>query len=36
MAQYYLSSGKLDAAIRKVRRKYSFHKAKVDEIFRKL
>lgn len=36
MAQYYLNSGKLSAAIRKVGRKYSFHKAKVDEIFRKL
>ena len=36
MAQYYLNSGKPNAAIRKVGRKYSFHKAKVDEIFRKL
>lgn len=35
-AQKYVNSGKLDAAMRKVGRKYSFHKAKVDEIFRKL
>jgi len=34
-AQYYVNSGKLDAAIRKVGRKYSFHKAKVDEAFGK-
>lgn len=35
-AQKYVNSGKLDAATRKVGRKYSFHKTKVDEIFRKL
>lgn len=35
-AQKCVNSGKLDAAMRKVGRKYSFHKAKVDEIFRKL
>ena len=34
-AQKYVNSGKLDAAIRKVGRKYSFNKAAVDEIFRK-
>ena len=34
-AQKYVNSGKLDAAMRKVGRKYSFHKASVDEIFRK-
>lgn len=34
-AQIYVNSGRLDAAIRQVGRKYSFHKAKVDEAFRK-
>ena len=34
-AQKYVNSGKLDAAMRKVGRKYSFNKAAVDEIFRK-
>lgn len=34
-AQKYVNSGKLDAAMRKVGRKYSFHKAKVDEVFAK-
>ena len=32
-AQKYVNSGKLDPAMRKVGRKYSFLKAKVDEIF---
>ena len=32
-AQKYINEGKLDPAIRKVGRKYSFLKAKVDEIF---
>ena len=35
-AQKYVNSGRLDPAIRKVGKKYSFHKAKIDEIFRKL
>ena len=35
-AQKYVNSGRLDAALRKVGRKYSFQKAKVDEIFRKV
>ena len=35
-AQKYVNSGRLDEATRKVGRKYSFHKAKIDEIFRKL
>ena len=34
-AQKYVNSGKLDAAIRKVGRKYSFNKATVDAIFQK-
>lgn len=32
-AQKLVNSGKLDSAMRKVGRKYSFRKAKVDEIF---
>ena len=32
-AQKYVNSGKLDPAMRKVGRKYSFLKAKIDEIF---
>lgn len=32
-AQKYINEGKLDPAIRKVGRKYSFLKSKVDEIF---
>lgn len=34
-AQKYVNSGLLDSAIRKVGRKYSFLKAKVDEAFKK-
>ncbi len=32
-AQKYVNSGKLDPAIRRVGKKYSFLKSKVDEIF---
>ena len=32
-AQKYINEGKLDPAMRRVGRKYSFLKAKVDEIF---
>ena len=34
-AQKYVNSGILDSAIRKVGKKYSFHKARVDEAFAK-